>query len=62
MPQAVSERLISRFPFREVLQQSAAHVVLVDVAWTGGLSEAKRIAELAETYHLPVSRTTAPVR
>jgi galactonate dehydratase len=55
VPQAVSERLITRFPFRAVLQNQAAHVVLVDVAWTGGLSEARRIAELAETYHLPVA-------
>jgi galactonate dehydratase len=55
VPQAVSERLISRFPFRDVLQRGAAHVVLVDVAWTGGLTEARRVAELAETYHLPVA-------
>jgi galactonate dehydratase len=55
VPQAVSERLITRFPFREVLGHQAAHVVLIDVAWTGGLSEARRIAELAETYHLPVA-------
>jgi galactonate dehydratase len=53
VPQAVSERLISRFRFREVLQQAAAHIVLVDVGWTGGLTEARRIAELAGTYHLP---------
>ncbi len=53
VPQAVSERLITRFPFREVLAHQAAHIVLVDVAWAGGLSEARRIAELAETYHLP---------
>lgn len=53
VPQAVSERLISRFAFREVLRHQAAHVVLVDVAWTGGLTEARRIAELASTYHLP---------
>jgi galactonate dehydratase len=53
VPQAVSERLVSRFPFRDVLQRAAAHIVLVDVAWTGGLTEARRIAELAETYHLP---------
>ena len=52
VPQAVSERLISRFAFREVLRHQAAHVVLVDVAWTGGLSEAKRVADLASTYHL----------
>jgi len=53
VPQAVSERLISRFAFREVLRHQAAHVLLVDLAWTGGLSEARRIAELAATYHLP---------
>ncbi len=55
VPQAVSERLITRFPYREVLQRQAAHVVLIDLAWSGGLSEARRIAELAETYHLPVA-------
>ena len=53
VPQAVSERLISRFRFREVLDAKAAHVVLVDVAWAGGLSEARRIAEMAEAHHLP---------
>lgn len=53
VPQAVSERLISRFPFREVLREQAARIVLVDVAWTGGITEARRIAELAGTYHLP---------
>lgn len=52
VPQAVSERLITRFPIREVLRLQAAHVVMVDVAWTGGLSEARRVAELAGTYHL----------
>jgi L-alanine-DL-glutamate epimerase-like enolase superfamily enzyme len=52
VPQAVSERLITRFAFREVLAQQAAHVVLVDVAWTGGITEARRIAELASTYNL----------
>jgi L-alanine-DL-glutamate epimerase-like enolase superfamily enzyme len=53
VPQAVSERLITRFAFREVLAQQAAHVALVDVAWTGGITEARRIAELASTYNLP---------
>jgi L-alanine-DL-glutamate epimerase-like enolase superfamily enzyme len=53
VPQAVSERLMSRHPFRQVLERKAAHVVMLDVAWTGGLSEARRIADLADTYHLP---------
>jgi L-alanine-DL-glutamate epimerase-like enolase superfamily enzyme len=53
VPQAVSERLISRFAYREVLRQQAAHILLVDLAWTGGLTEARRVAELAAAYHLP---------
>jgi L-alanine-DL-glutamate epimerase-like enolase superfamily enzyme len=55
VPQAVSERLISRFPFREVLERQAAHVIMLDLAWTGGLTEGRRIADLASTYHLPVA-------
>lgn len=55
IPQAVSERLITRFPFRDVLELAAAHVVLIDVTWTGGISEARKIAELADIYHLPMS-------
>jgi galactonate dehydratase len=54
VPQCVSERLIGKQAFREVLEAAAAHLVMVDVVWTGGFSEARRIADLAETYHLPV--------
>lgn len=53
VPQAVSERLIGRYRFREVLEAAAARVVMLDVTWTGGISEAARIADLADTYHLP---------
>ena len=53
VPQAVSERLIGRHRYREVLQQQAAHVVMLDIAWTGGISESSRIADLADTFHLP---------
>lgn len=55
IPQAVSERLISRYPFRAVLEAAAAHVVMLDVAWVGGISEASRVADLAEAFHLPVA-------
>lgn len=55
VPQAVSERLISRYRYREVLEAAAAHVIMLDVAWTGGIAEAARICDLAEAYHLPVA-------
>ncbi|MBA2476698.1 MAG: mandelate racemase/muconate lactonizing enzyme family protein [Actinobacteria bacterium] len=54
VPQCVSERLLSRQRFREVLEAGAAHLVMVDVVWAGGLGEARRIAEAADTFHLPV--------
>ncbi|MBA2358965.1 MAG: mandelate racemase/muconate lactonizing enzyme family protein [Actinobacteria bacterium] len=54
VPQAVSERLIGRSAYRDILEAEAAHLVMVDVVWTGGLSEARKIADLADAYHLPL--------
>lgn len=53
VPQAVSERLISRYPFRAVLQAGAAHVAMLDVAWVGGITESVKVADLADAHHLP---------
>lgn len=55
VPQAVSERLFTRFAYRDVLDAGAAHVVMLDVAWGGGLTEGRKIAALADTHHLPVT-------
>ncbi len=55
VPQAVSERLFTRHAYRRVFERRAAHVAMVDVAWTGGLTEARKIAAHADTYHLPVA-------
>jgi galactonate dehydratase len=55
VPQAVSERLMTRFAYRELLERDAAHTVMLDVAWTGGITEAMKIAALADTYHLAVT-------
>lgn len=53
--QAVSERLIGRHAYREALAHEAARVVMVDVVWTGGLTEARKIADLADLHHLPLT-------
>jgi L-alanine-DL-glutamate epimerase-like enolase superfamily enzyme len=54
-PLVTSERLITRFGFRPVLEQGAADIVMFDIDWAGGLTEAKKIAALAATYQLPVA-------
>ena len=48
-----SETLGSRYPYKEMLDRDAMHVVMVDLCWTGGLTEGRKIAAMAETYHRP---------
>lgn len=54
VPVAASETLATRWSFREVLERNAADIVMVDLSWTGGVSEARKIANLAEVYQRPV--------
>jgi L-alanine-DL-glutamate epimerase-like enolase superfamily enzyme len=55
IPLAVSERLATRQVFRQVVERSAASIIMIDLAWCGGLSEARKIANLAEASELPVT-------
>lgn len=54
VPVAVSEMLILRNQYREVLEHSAADYVMIDPTWVGGISETRRIAELAQLHKIPV--------
>ena len=54
-PICASETLGSRWAFRDLFETNAAGVVMLDVSWCGGLSEARKIAAMAETWHLPVA-------
>ena len=54
-PLVTSERLITRFGFRPVIEAHAADILMLDIGWTGGLTESKKIAALAETYQMPVA-------
>jgi len=55
LPLTLSERLMTRWGFRELLENRAASVVMPDICWCGGISEAKKIATMAETWYLPVA-------
>lgn len=54
-PICASETLGTRWAFRDLLQTDAAGVIMFDLAWCGGLSEARKIAAMAETWHLPAA-------
>ena len=48
-----SETLGSRYPYKDMLDRDAMDIVMVDLCWTGGLTEGRKIAAMAETYHRP---------
>jgi galactonate dehydratase len=52
---SVGERLYTRFEFLPVLTRHLTDYVMPDVTWTGGISELKKIATLAEIFYIPVS-------
>lgn len=55
VPLCLSERLQTRWGFRELLENGAARIVMPDICWTGGLSEVRKIATAAETYYRPIA-------
>ena len=55
IPLAMSERLHATPEFAEVIDTGAVDVLMLDVQWCGGVSQAKKIAALAEARYLPVT-------
>lgn len=55
LPVCVGERLHSRFMLRGVLEKQAADIVMPDITRCGGISEMRKMANLAETYNVPIA-------
>ena len=58
VPICMSETLATRYQYREFLEQKACDVVMYDVTWCGGVTEAKKIADMADAYMIPTSPHT----
>ena len=50
-----SETLATTHSFREYLETGVAGVAMLDLSWCGGLTEARKIAGMAEAWHVPVA-------
>jgi len=55
VPICVGERLFTRFDFLPVFEGRLADYIMPDVLWTGGISELRKIAAMAEAYYVPLS-------
>lgn len=58
IPVCISERLATRYRFREMFEARAVDVAMYDVTWCGGISEARKISDMADTYKIPTSPHT----
>ena len=54
-PICVGERLHTRWDFVPIFENGLADYIMPDVTWTGGISELKKIATMAEAYYVPIS-------
>ncbi|MBK5298865.1 MAG: mandelate racemase/muconate lactonizing enzyme family protein [Vicinamibacteria bacterium] len=54
-PLATGERIFGRQGFRELLERQAVRIIQPDLARTGGITEVRKIAAMADTYYIPVA-------
>ena len=54
-PIAVGETRGMRADYRSLLELNALGLLIMDLSWCGGISEARKIAINAETFHVPVA-------
>jgi galactonate dehydratase len=55
LPVCVGERLHSRFMVKVALEKGIADIIMPDITRCGGISELRKIANLAETYNIPIA-------
>jgi galactonate dehydratase len=54
-PLAVGETLTGLAAFRDLITAGGARIVILDLGWVGGLTQARKIAALAEAFERPVA-------
>ena len=52
---SVGERAHTKWDFVRILEDKLTDYVMPDVTWTGGITEMKKIATLAEAFYVPIS-------
>jgi galactonate dehydratase len=55
IPISTGERLYTKYPFMQIVEQQAADVLQPDIANAGGITELKKIAAIAEAKHVHVA-------
>ena len=55
VPLLASERLCSRMQYIPLLEQGGADIVMVDLSWSGGITEGCKIAAAVDSFRIPIT-------
>jgi len=55
VPIACGENVYGRFGYRQFLEKQAVSIIQPDMAKLGGLWESRKVAAMAEVYHIPIA-------
>lgn len=55
MPIAATEMLLGRSSYLQLLKAGAADYIMVDPTWAGGISETRRIIDMAQAFNVPAT-------
>jgi L-alanine-DL-glutamate epimerase-like enolase superfamily enzyme len=58
VPICMSETLATRYEYRNFFELKACDVVMYDLTWCGGITEAKKISAMADAYFIPTAPHT----
>ncbi len=59
LPLIAGERMAGKMQFEQLLESRTVKYVMFDVTWCGGLTEARKIAAMADAAELPIAPHTA---
>ncbi len=59
LPLTVGERIAGKMQFDQLLESRTPKFVMFDITWCGGLTEARKIAAMADAQELPIAPHTA---
>jgi len=58
IPIAHSETMATRYQLKDFLEAGAVDILMFDICWCGGVTEAKKMCDMADAYFIPASPHT----
>ena len=58
IPIAHSETLATRYQLKDYLEAKSLDILMLDLSWCGGITEAKKMCDMSDAYRIPASLHT----